>query len=295
MCGGRKPWSAQGGIARSLAGVGTRPDSVALCVVRISLARRSLAERAWRPGPLADEATVEGGKPARVFFKHGIERAITRQPVDFSCFRTRAAFIRQYRLHAARINMCPAGPGSINTRLSRAEARLSPSPLLKPIEFGGLNLWPTLFCVAVAITILAGTSVWAKRSGIEWQNAHDAVFMIVAPVLTCIAFALIWAARDYLNCRICRYFAGAGCSGRESVVFGISLSLGGVWVNSVNPLERGLDWTTSCIIIAIVSLPFTLLIAWLSYVLVEIPFLQGTPFADYRKMIGGFLRGRSLR
>ena len=88
-------------------------------------------------------------------------------------------------------------------------------------EFAGLNLWPALFCVAVAITILAGTSVWAKRSGIDWQNAHDTVFMIVAPVLTRIAFALIWAARDDLSCRIWRYFAGAGCSGRWSDGIGL--------------------------------------------------------------------------
>ena len=60
------------------------------------------------------------------------------------------------------------------------------------------------------------------------------------------------------------------------------------------PLERW-DWTTSYIIMAIAALPFTLIIAWLSYILVEVPFMQGNPFAEYRKMIGVFLRGRRLR
>ena len=105
--------SAQGGIARSLAGVGTRPDSVALCVVRISLARRSLAERAWPTfhGPWADEATVEGESPARVFF-HAWDRtgyySSTRRFIVFSqAFRE--ALIRRYRVRADRINIVPDG------------------------------------------------------------------------------------------------------------------------------------------------------------------------------------------
>lgn len=165
-------------------------------------------------------------------------------------------------------------------------------------RFGGLNLWQALFCIAVGITTLTGTSVWAKRSGIEWQNAHDALFMIFAPVLTCIAFALIVGSTGLSQLQNLPVFRWHWLQWIGKVSYSVYLYHLGVLfaVNRLlNPLERGWDWTTSCIIIAIVSLPFTLLIAWLSYVLVEIPFLHGTPLSEYRKMIGGFLNARKLR
>lgn len=58
----------------------------------------------------------------------------------------------------------------------------------------------------------------------------------------------------------------------------------------VDPMSRGIDWTTSCIIIAVVSLPFTLAVAWLSYVFVEEPFIRGDPLAEYRRIFGGLRR-----
>ena len=165
-------------------------------------------------------------------------------------------------------------------------------------KFGDLNLWQAIFSIAVALTILAGTSVWAKRSGIDWQNAHDAVFMIVAPVLTCIAFALIMGSTGLSQLKNLPVFRWSWLQWIGKVSYSVYLYHVGVLFAAnklIHPLERGWDWTISSIIMATVSLPVTLFIAWLSYVLVEIPFMQGKPFADYRKMIGGFLSARKLR
>ena len=58
-------------------------------------------------------------------------------------------------------------------------------------RFGRLKLGWAVIYFGAALVMLAGTSVWAKRSGIDWQNAHNAMFMIVAPLITCVAFAML--------------------------------------------------------------------------------------------------------
>ena len=132
------------------------------------------------------------------------------------------------------------------------------------------------------------------RSGIDWQNAHDAFFMIVAPVVTCVAFAMVMGCTGLSRLKDLPVFHWNWLQWIGKVSYSVYLYHIGVLfaVNRLlDPMSRGIDWTTSCIIIAAVSLPITWFIAWLSYVFVEEPFIRGNPVAEYRRMIGG-LRGR---
>jgi peptidoglycan/LPS O-acetylase OafA/YrhL len=156
-------------------------------------------------------------------------------------------------------------------------------------RFGSLKLPLAVSCVFVALIILSGTSVWAKRSGIDWQNAHDAGFMIFAPVLTCVAFALVIGSTGLSQLQNLPVFRWRWLQWIGKVSYSVYLYHIGVLfaVNRLlDPMGRGIDWTTSCYIIAIVSLPFTLAIAWLSYVFVEEPFMRGHPLAEYRRVLG---------
>jgi peptidoglycan/LPS O-acetylase OafA/YrhL len=157
-------------------------------------------------------------------------------------------------------------------------------------RFGRLKLGWAVVCVLAALLMLAATSVWAKRSGIDWQNARDTLFMIVAPVSTCVAFALIIGSTGLSRLKDLPVFHWNWLQWIGKISYSVYLYHIGVLfaVNRIlDPMSRGIDWTTSCVIIAAVSLPLTLLIAWLSYVFVEEPFIRGNPVAEYRRIIGG--------
>lgn len=154
-------------------------------------------------------------------------------------------------------------------------------------KFGTLKLSSAIISIALAIVILSWISIWAKRSGIDWQNAHDAIFMIFAPLLTCVAFSFILGATGLSQLQNLPIFRWGWLQWIGKVSYSVYLYHVGVLfaVNRlIDPLGRGVDWTTSCVIIAVVSLPFTLAIAWMSYVFVEVPFVQGNPLAEYRRM-----------
>ena len=160
-------------------------------------------------------------------------------------------------------------------------------------RFGRLKLAWALVCMFAALMVLAVTSVWAKRSGIDWQNAHDAFFMIVAPGLTCMAFAVMIGSTGLSRLQDLPVFHWKWLQWIGKISYSVYLYHIGVLfaVNRLlDPMSRGIDWTTSCIIIAAVSLPFTLAIAWLSYVFIEEPFIRGNPLAEYRRIIGGLRR-----
>jgi peptidoglycan/LPS O-acetylase OafA/YrhL len=160
-------------------------------------------------------------------------------------------------------------------------------------RLGSLKLGWALGLVGLSLLTLAATSIWAKRSGIDWQNAHDAVFMIVAPVITCVAFALIMGCTGLSRLQELPLFHWKWLQWIGKISYSVYLYHIGVLfaVNRLlDPMSRGIDWTTSCIIIAAVSLPFTLAVAWLSYVFVEEPFIKGDPLAEYRRIFGGLRR-----
>lgn len=160
-------------------------------------------------------------------------------------------------------------------------------------RLGSLKLVWAVPLVVLALFMLAATSVWAKRSGIDWQNAHDAVFLILAPVITCVAFALIMGCTGLSRLQDLPVFNWNWLQWIGKISYSVYLYHIGVLfaVNRLlDPMSRGIDWTTSCVIIAAVSLPFTLAVAWLSYVFVEEPFIRGNPLAEYRRLIGGLRR-----
>ena len=162
-------------------------------------------------------------------------------------------------------------------------------------KFGRLKLGWAVIYFGAALVMLAGTSVWAKRSGIDWQNAHNAMFMIVAPLITCVAFAMLMGRTGLSRLQDLPVFHWKWLQWIGKISYSIYLYHIGVLfaVNKLlDPMSRGMDWTTACIIIAAVSLPFTILIAWLSYVFVEEPFIRGDPVAVYRRLIGN-LRAKS--
>jgi peptidoglycan/LPS O-acetylase OafA/YrhL len=155
-----------------------------------------------------------------------------------------------------------------------------------------LKLFVAVLSVFVALVILSAISIWAKRSGVDWQNAHDPLFMIVAPLFTCIAFAMILGSTGLSRLKDLPVFHWKWLQWIGEISYSVYLYHVGVLfaVNRLlDPLGRGVDWTTSCIIIASVSLPITLAIAWLSYVFVEVPFIQGHPLPEYSRIFGRFL------
>jgi peptidoglycan/LPS O-acetylase OafA/YrhL len=78
---------------------------------------------------------------------------------------------------------------------------------------GELKLFVAVLSVLVALVILSAISFWAKRSGVDWQNAHDPVFMIVALLFTCIAFAMVLGSTGLSRLKDLPVFTGNGCSG----------------------------------------------------------------------------------